>query len=73
MAATVVYVLWNQYYVDAFSNERSYVKCKSIVWTTALAVIEYMEKHNLPEKTAEKERVFNKRLTESSATIDNHC
>ena len=39
---------------------------------TALAVIEYMEKHNLPENSR-KGRVFNKRLTESSATIDNHC
>ena len=39
---------------------------------TALAVIEYMEKHNLPEKQR-KRRVFNKGTTESSATIDNHC
>lgn len=39
---------------------------------TALAVIEYMEKHNLPENSR-KGRVFNKRLTESSTTIDNHC
>ena len=40
-----------------FSNERSYVKCKSIVCATALAVIEYMEKHNLPEKQQKRESI----------------